>query len=113
MGKEGYYFHRCHNMQELRDEFRRLCKTLHPDVGGDKYKFGEMKRQYDTTLHDIKSSKPLPAYFDRNKSYQYFYQPIIYKTRDAHYHIFERQSGCEVWIDQNNIHLIYEKQIRI
>lgn len=86
---------------------------LHPDHGGDGYQFDIMNSQYRNTLHDIRMHKPLPEMFAKNKHYTYFFQPIFYKTRDNWYYIFERQSGCEVWIDEQHTNLIYEKQTKL
>jgi hypothetical protein len=38
------------NIQNLRSAFRRLCLLLHPDKGGDRIEFGEMKKEYDNLI---------------------------------------------------------------
>lgn len=41
------YFTNCTTQEELKKEYRRLCKELHPDNGGDAREFVEMRRQFE------------------------------------------------------------------
>jgi len=44
------YFENISTKEELKKRFRKLCRELHPDAGGDHHAFIEMKTQYDNFL---------------------------------------------------------------
>ncbi len=46
------YFKDCSNKEEAKQLFRKLCKEMHPDFGGDDHIFIEMKKQYDLIKDD-------------------------------------------------------------
>lgn len=42
------YFTDCQTQEELKKEYRRLCKMLHPDNGGDINEFKKMQADFET-----------------------------------------------------------------
>lgn len=44
------YFSDCHSKEESTHKYKQLCKTLHPDHGGNIDEFNEMKQQYEQRL---------------------------------------------------------------
>lgn len=41
------YFNECKTQEELKKEYRRLCKALHPDNGGNIEAFKEMQKAFE------------------------------------------------------------------
>lgn len=41
------YFTNCTTQEELKKEYRRLCKELHPDNGGDAKEFVKMREEFE------------------------------------------------------------------
>lgn len=76
-----YYFLGCESEDDVKKEYRRLCKFLHPDKGGKAEDFVEMKKQYDGLIKafvwkkkhgdgsrvKIKTPKKKPVTFDELK----------------------------------------------
>ena len=44
------YFGKCSNEDEIKAEYKRLCKLLHPDNGGDAKEFAAMQKEYKKLL---------------------------------------------------------------
>lgn len=42
------YFTNCKTQEELKKEYRRLCKALHPDNGGNAEEFKRMQSDFET-----------------------------------------------------------------
>ena len=62
-----YFINEPYSFDELKNEFRILCKKLHPDVGGDAETFKEMLNEYKTVSLSI--NKTYTTY-DRTKEYE-------------------------------------------
>lgn len=46
------YFYGCESIEEVKQRFKKLAKTLHPDTGGNTSQFIEMKGQYDNIIEN-------------------------------------------------------------
>ena len=62
-----YFINEPYSFDELKNEFRILCKKLHPDVGGNAEIFKEMLNEYETVRQSI--NKTYTTY-DRTKEYE-------------------------------------------
>ena len=51
------YFTKVRTLDELKKAYKNLCFVLHPDYGGDKYAFSEMKQEYDELFPTIKANE--------------------------------------------------------
>lgn len=49
------YFTNCKTAEELKKEYRRLAKELHPDLGGRKEDFQEMQNEFETMWERLKN----------------------------------------------------------
>ena len=49
------YFTNCKTAEELRKEFHRLAKELHPDNGGNAEDFKAMKAEFEKALETVLS----------------------------------------------------------
>lgn len=47
-GRETRYFDEHDTKESAKDKYRKYCKKLHPDVGGDSEKFNTMMEEYNT-----------------------------------------------------------------
>lgn len=107
------YFDHCHAYEELHLQYRRWCKKLHPDAGGDKAEFQQMQNEYEVKktgiAYQVKHNY-LPDLFSSDMSYEYMRRPVTYAgTVDGYYYKFEQAFGAVILIDQQHINLIYKK----
>lgn len=79
------YFEECRTAEELKEEYRRLCKELHPDRGGNKDEFQEMHKCYELRLEALvadskyaHNSEELKKLRDLLLHFLYIYKPGIY-----------------------------------
>ena len=53
------YFQNCRTQEEIKKEYRRLCKIHHPDLGGDEEIMKELNRQYAVASDNaVRREKP-------------------------------------------------------
>ena len=64
-----FFINNPYSFDELKNEFRILCKKLHPDVGGDAETFKEMLNEYETVRLSI------------NKTYKTYARTKEYKSK--------------------------------
>ena len=55
------YFVDITNIETLRQEFRTLCFSLHPDKGGDRFEFGSMKEEYEHLIEKLARTEATKA----------------------------------------------------
>lgn len=53
---KGYYkyFGNCETIEDVKAEFKKWAKKLHPDCGGDEAEFVKMKAEYDEVFEALK-----------------------------------------------------------
>lgn len=44
------YFYGCESIEDVKQRYKKLAKTLHPDLGGSHEQFIELKGQYDNII---------------------------------------------------------------
>lgn len=52
-----YFNHEYNDLQELRRDFRDLCKKLHPDFGGDAEEFKTMNEEYKKAVQNFRPAE--------------------------------------------------------
>lgn len=63
------YFKDCANQQDAKTIFRRLAKSLHPDMGGSDEEMSQLKEQYDAFKPDVEKDTLSEKY---KKTYSYY-----------------------------------------
>jgi len=66
------YFTEYQNIEDLRKQFKDRCLDLHPDKGGCRFKFGEMKEEYDYLIKKLsKNEEQISNKENRKPRYTY------------------------------------------
>lgn len=52
------YFYGCETVEDCKQRYKELSKTLHPDMGGKAEEFNEMFDQYQEAIADITAESP-------------------------------------------------------
>lgn len=68
------YFNNCNNLNELKNQFRKLCKELHPDKGGQQKDFVKMMVEFKTLSKTLKNKTGFEQ--DKNFNESKFYDLI-------------------------------------
>ena len=55
-------------IQNVREEFRRLCLKLHPDKGGNEFEFKEMQAEYERLTDRLASGEKAKAEREERKT---------------------------------------------
>jgi hypothetical protein len=53
------YFYSCENANSIKQEYRKLAKLYHPDIGGNTDVMVEINNQYDIAIKDIYNYKSI------------------------------------------------------
>lgn len=106
-----YYFYDCYTQEEIKDRYRTLVKTLHPDKGGTDEGFRELQEQYESEINGVRAQPQLPPLFHVNNKYEYFRSKVTYFARDNHWYKFHKEIGADIWVDANHVHLIYGDRV--
>lgn len=48
-----YFINTPYTAETLKNEYRELCKKLHPDTGGNEEAFKEMNAEYNSILQNV------------------------------------------------------------
>ena len=60
------YFNNVKNIAELKNQYRKLALTLHPDRGGNAKEFSAMQIEYERLFAELKNAKDNQAKQTRN-----------------------------------------------
>jgi len=108
------HFANCYTPDELKTEYRRLAKLLHPDAGGDKAAFQELLIEYKQAkirLDGFEKVNTMPDLFSTSGAYEYFRRPVKYGgVMYNHYYKFTQDFGADILIDIDHINLIFTKR---
>jgi hypothetical protein len=108
------YFNNCYTPDELKAEYRRLVKLLHPDKGGSNADFQQMQNLYEQAESSINNSttkSTLPEMFSVNEGYEYFRRLVRYMGIFCnHYYKFIQDLGADILIDYSHLNLIFTKR---
>ena len=52
-----YFVNYPYTAETLKNEYRELCKKLHPDTGGNAQQFAEMLNEYQKTARDLNGTR--------------------------------------------------------
>lgn len=96
-------FEACRNQDELRSEFRKLCKKLHPDNGGDEQLFVKMKLLYNELLVKLANKDDKSQWAARKETeYTSEYADLIVQLQKLHGIVIE-QCGRWLWLHGNTL----------
>jgi len=108
------YFNDCYTPDEVKQRYRQLARSLHPDKGGSKREFQQMQEEYDRvkiTIRENRKRNTLPEYFTKNGDYEYHRKKVKYVgIYFNHYYKFVQDYGADILIDSNHRNLIFEKR---
>lgn len=106
------YFKGCTTIEEVKERYKKLAFTYHPDAGGTTEQMQDvnLQREVMNAQYDVYVPPLLPEYFTHGKRYQYQFINVIYIGRDSNYYMFQFDKGGQLRISYSNIHLI--KQVK-
>lgn len=52
------WFENCETIEECREEYKKLAKQLHPDIGGNKEDFQRLGEEYEKKLRELQEEHP-------------------------------------------------------
>lgn len=103
------YFKNITDLEELRKEYRKLVKALHPDAGGTQADFVAMKKEYETLFKQIESGAGKTAQdIEKDIQIDKDLQNII--DRIVFFDINIEVCGSWIWIDGNTF--IVKEQLK-
>lgn len=97
------WFNNCKNQEELRREFRNLCKQLHPDCGGDAELFVQMQELYKQLLVKLANSDDKSQWFAKKEAqHASEYADLIVQLQKLQGIVIE-QCGSWLWLSGNTL----------
>ena len=106
------YFSDCKTIEDVKRNFKELCKKLHPDNGGDAEKFKSMMSEYEIAFNrykNIHTSASGETYEKETSETAAQYADIINKV--IHFNGVNIEIiGSWVWLSGNT--LIYKEAIK-
>lgn len=103
------YFKNISDLEELRKEYRKLVKALHPDAGGTQADFVAMKKEYETLFKQIesgagKTAQDIEKDIQIDKDLQNIIDKIVF------FDINIEVCGSWIWVDGNTF--IVKEQLK-
>ena len=97
------FFNNCRTQDELRAQFRKLCKQLHPDNGGNAELFVQMQEEYKQLLVKLANSDDKSQKAAKEEAqFTSEYADLIIKLQKLAGIVIE-QCGSWLWLHGNTI----------